>query len=97
LISSTDENQFFINFDMEKGRLTTNVRMTINDAQRPPQPLIHFDCGNIADLSGANELDPTKKIEINTSVKLLLLLLLLLFLLLLLRQARPTQSFQKKR
>ena len=31
-----------MHFDMEKGRLPKKVRRTINDAQRPPQPLMHL-------------------------------------------------------
>jgi hypothetical protein len=59
-----------MNFKIEKGQLTKEVRRTINDAQRPPQPLDAFDCGNFCGFVRTNELDPTRRMEINTGVLL---------------------------
>ena len=52
LISNTDEGECFMNFGMEKVRLTKKVRRTINDVQRPPQQLDNLTAEMFADLSG---------------------------------------------
>ena len=57
-----------MNFGMEKGRLTKKVRRTINDVQRPPQPLDTFDCGNIYGFVRTSDSILQKRMDINTGV-----------------------------